>query len=416
MKVTRKENPARRMKWALGPALVLCASSLQSMVLAQEAQVDPKHVQLGKPEYSPYLDRGYPDRVYFGDTHLHTSYSTDAGMMGCRLGPEEAYRFARGEEVTSSTGVRARLLRPLDFLVVADHAENLGLAPMIAESNPDLLKTEFGRTVHDMVKSGKGGLAYNLWGEKMIARQDPLKGNDAILQSIWARETAAAEKYNEPGNFTAFIGFEWSSGSERQQPAPQRDLPGREGQGGSGDSVLAVRQRGPRGPVGVDERSGEEDGCPRARHSAQRQPLERPDVRRRDARDQEGARPRLRRAPDALGAALRSHPDERRRRDAPGALPERRVREFRDLGQGELRPRGPYSRHAPARVRARSLQARSELRGETRESILSSSASSARPTPTQGCRPQRKTTSSERSRPWSLPRDRIASTRSSRAV
>ena len=86
-------------------------------------------------------------------------------MLGCRLGPDEAYRFARGEEVTSSTGVRARLQRPLDFLVVSDHSENLGLAPMIAESNPDLLKTEFGRQVHDLVKSGQGGEAYNAWGE-----------------------------------------------------------------------------------------------------------------------------------------------------------------------------------------------------------------------------------------------------------
>ena len=69
--------------------------------------MDPNKVTLGKAEYSPYLDKGYPDRVYFGDTHLHTSYSTDAGMFGCRLGPDEAYRFARGEEVTSSTGVRS---------------------------------------------------------------------------------------------------------------------------------------------------------------------------------------------------------------------------------------------------------------------------------------------------------------------
>jgi len=66
-------------------------------------------------------------------------------MFGNRLGPEEAYRFAKGEEVTSSTGVRARLLRPLDWLVIADHAENLGLAPMIEESNPALLKSEWGR-------------------------------------------------------------------------------------------------------------------------------------------------------------------------------------------------------------------------------------------------------------------------------
>src|SRR5262249_20334186 len=101
---------------------------------AQDVHADPKNISVDKPEYSPYLDIGYPQRVYFGDTHLHISYSTDAGMIGCRLGPEEAYRFARGEEVISSTGVRARLQRPLDFLVVADHAENLGLAPMIGLS------------------------------------------------------------------------------------------------------------------------------------------------------------------------------------------------------------------------------------------------------------------------------------------
>ena len=66
-------------------------------------------------------------------------------MFGTRLGPDEAYRFARGEEVTSNTGLRARLQRPLDFLVITDHAENLGLAPMIAESNADLLRTSFGK-------------------------------------------------------------------------------------------------------------------------------------------------------------------------------------------------------------------------------------------------------------------------------
>ena len=127
---------------------------------AQDSDAEPDQVTIGRTEYSPYLDQGFPDRVYFGDTHLHTSYSTDAGMVGNRLGPEEAYRFARGEEVTSSTGLRARLQRPLDFLVVSDHAENLGLAPMIAESNPDLLRTDFGRLVHDLVKSGQGPEAY----------------------------------------------------------------------------------------------------------------------------------------------------------------------------------------------------------------------------------------------------------------
>ena len=166
---------------------------------------------LGEREYSPHLDAGYPQQVFWGDTHLHTSISTDAGMLGNRLGPEDAYRFARGEIVVSSTGVRARLQRPLDFLVTADHAENLGLAPMIEERNPDLLKLEFGRRIAQLVYDGKAGEAYTLWGEGMSARQDPLAGQDDLTRSIWERLTAAAERFNEPGKFTAMIGFEWSS-------------------------------------------------------------------------------------------------------------------------------------------------------------------------------------------------------------
>lgn len=73
-------------------------------------------------QYSPYPQRDFPNNVYFGDTRLHTAYSTDAGMVGCTLGPEDAYRFARGETVLSSTGVPARLNRPYDFLVVTDHS------------------------------------------------------------------------------------------------------------------------------------------------------------------------------------------------------------------------------------------------------------------------------------------------------
>ena len=132
-------------------------------------------------------------------------------MFGTRLGPDEAYQFARGEEVISNTGLRVRLQRPLDFLVVADHSENLGLAPMIEESNPELLQTEWGRMVHDMVKSGDGGGAYAAWGEGMQTRQDPLKGNESITRTMWERLTAAAEKYNQPGKFSALIGFEWTS-------------------------------------------------------------------------------------------------------------------------------------------------------------------------------------------------------------
>ena len=82
-----------------------------------------------KQTYSPYAQRDFPDRPLWGDTHLHTAVSFDAGAFGARLLPPDAYRFARGEEVISSTGQPVRLSRPLDFLVVADHSDNLGLFP-----------------------------------------------------------------------------------------------------------------------------------------------------------------------------------------------------------------------------------------------------------------------------------------------
>ena len=163
------------------------------------------------PTYSPYVDQEFPDQVLFGDTHVHTSYSTDAGLMFNRLGVDMAYRFARGEEVTSSIGQRAKLRRPLDFLVVSDHAENLGLAPMIAESNEGLLKTEFGRQISALAKGPNPGSAYALWGKGMAASKDPLAGSEALTRSMWEKLTDAAERYNAPGKFTALIGFEWTS-------------------------------------------------------------------------------------------------------------------------------------------------------------------------------------------------------------
>ena len=198
-------KPARGLQ-----ALVLASAVIGLAGMAAQAQ-DTPGPSTKKINYSPYPAKTFPNRVYFGDTHLHTSYSTDAGMVGNSLGPEEAYRFARGEQVTTSTGLPARLQRPLDFLVVADHAENLGLAPQIAASDPELLKSAWGKKVHDLVKAGKGTDAYNEWITRMNALDDPFKGNDALSRSAWARVTAAAEKYNEPGRFTAFIGFEWTS-------------------------------------------------------------------------------------------------------------------------------------------------------------------------------------------------------------
>jgi hypothetical protein len=198
---------------AVGLTFLVEVNTAFAQGIAGDAPMAADNISLGKKEYSPYLNQSSPDRVFWGDTHLHTSYSTDAGMIGNFLGPDEAFRFARGETVRASAGARARLIRPLDFLVIADHAENLGLASLIAESNADLLRNQWGKMVHDLVKAGKPFDAYVAWGGEMAKGEDPLKDDD-LTRTMWNRIVDSAERFNQPGVFTALHGFEWSSSPE----------------------------------------------------------------------------------------------------------------------------------------------------------------------------------------------------------
>jgi hypothetical protein len=170
------------------------------------------------PSYSPYAGRNFPDRPLWGDTHVHTTLSFDAGSFGNRLGPEEAYQFARGDEVTATTGYKVRLSRPLDWLVVADHSDNMGLFTRIFESHPDILADAEGRRIHDAIKAG-GQAAVAATVELIDAFGKGTKISDALsvepgekaFTATWERIVKAAEDYNDPGRFTAFIGYEWTS-------------------------------------------------------------------------------------------------------------------------------------------------------------------------------------------------------------
>ena len=167
------------------------------------------------PAYSPYVDRDFPTRPFFGDTHLHTSFSMDAGAFGARVGPRDAYRFARGEQVTSSTGQPVKLSRPLDFLVITDHSDNMGFFPDLFAGKPEVLADPTGRKWYDMIQSGKGAEAAM---EIIVAFSHAtfpkalmyLPGTRAY-RGAWEETIAAAEAFNEPGRFTAFIGYEWTS-------------------------------------------------------------------------------------------------------------------------------------------------------------------------------------------------------------
>ena len=191
--------------------------------MAQQGQTDigtldkksAERVFPAKPIYSPYAGRKFPTRPLFGDTHLHTAASFDAGAFGARLGARDAYRFARGEEVIASSGQPAKLSRPLDFLVVADHSDNMGVFPDLFAGKPEILADPTGKKWYEMIMDGKGGAAALEMIMSFSAGTFPkalvYSPDTRAFKNAWQDNVAAAEQYNEPGRFTAFIGYEWTS-------------------------------------------------------------------------------------------------------------------------------------------------------------------------------------------------------------
>jgi hypothetical protein len=200
---------------ALAATLALTAlPALAQVPVPPDAKEVLSSAYTGK-SYSPYAQRGFPSNVYWGDTHLHTSLSMDAGAFGNRLGLDEAYRFARGEEVTSSSGVPAKLSRPLDFLVIADHSDNMGLFPDLYAGKPNILADPTGKDWYERIRKGDGvSVALELIGkfsQGTFPEGLTYAPDTEVYKSVWQGTIDAAEKYNDPGKFTAFIGFEWTS-------------------------------------------------------------------------------------------------------------------------------------------------------------------------------------------------------------
>lgn len=204
---------------SLSIAILFAFSGLALPVMAHDAgqaeQAGLEKVHPSKPAYSPYAGRNFPTRPFFGDTHLHTSFSMDAGAFGARLGPREAYRFARGNEIMASSGQPAKLSRPLDFLVVADHSDGFGFFPLIMGGDPTIMADPQGRKWNEMIHSGNGAAAaidiIQNFGLGTISKAImPVPGTKAY-RGAWQETIKAAEEANEPGRFTAFIGYEWTS-------------------------------------------------------------------------------------------------------------------------------------------------------------------------------------------------------------
>jgi len=172
------------------------------------------HSTAQQNEYNP--ESKHPENVYFGDAHVHTSMSMDAAAWGCRLSPEDAYRYARGEEVTSFKGWKTKLTRPLDWLVIADHSDGYGFYNRMEAGDPWITNEELGERWHDLLQKG----------ERRQVADELVRGfggggdmpwdvaSPEMLGPGWEQTVEAAEKYNDPGLFTAFIAYEWSSQSE----------------------------------------------------------------------------------------------------------------------------------------------------------------------------------------------------------
>ncbi len=161
--------------------------------------------------YSPYAGDDVPRNVYFGDTHIHSSWSADAGNMGNRrIGPDEVYRFSRGETVTAHNGMPVRLRRPLDFILLSDHAEYLGVMNMLDTKDPVLLATEVGRRWSKWRAEGEALKVFAEFGISLLESRDIIDSAD-VEQVAWSRVVANADRWNDPGKFTAFIGYEWTS-------------------------------------------------------------------------------------------------------------------------------------------------------------------------------------------------------------
>jgi hypothetical protein len=192
----------------------------------------------GRP-YSPYAERAYPTDVYFGDTHVHTALSADAGGGGTKLLPRDSYRFARGEQVMSNTGQPVKLSRPFDFYMITDHSDAMGAITDIIGGAPNILADEQGRAFHEAFNAG--GQEALKAAQKMTAMfaQGEISpalnyqpGNPAYKR-VWDDILAAAEEFNEPGVFTTFAAFEWTSlvnGNNLHRNVIFRDGPERTGQ------------------------------------------------------------------------------------------------------------------------------------------------------------------------------------------
>jgi len=209
------------MKNFISLYIAISLSAITTASGAQEFQPNEKQLSdlySGKA-YSPYAERTFPERPLWGDSHLHTSLSMDAGGFGNRVGLRDAYRLARGEQITASSGQPVRLARPLDWLAITDHSDGMGFINDILSASPLVTRYEQGARWSKGMRAG-GQEAVNATLDMIAAASQGTMDPEMLANyspgarryaTVWDDVINAAEEYNDPGAFTALIGFEWTS-------------------------------------------------------------------------------------------------------------------------------------------------------------------------------------------------------------
>ena len=218
---TRRARPLRPFRLRRPPPRRACRVGW-AVAASCAAWLAAPHGAFAAPVSSAYAsaEEGVPHstRLYWGDLHLHTHYSVDAAMFGNhRVGPDEAYRFAKGETVMTSLGKPARLETPLDFLAVADHAESMATIWQLRHPSDEQKRSPGLQSILRVVREGVSAIPA---GIDMLSAVIPafigaevrqMAGNTDAAWSTWRAILASAERHNAPGRFTALIGYEWSS-------------------------------------------------------------------------------------------------------------------------------------------------------------------------------------------------------------
>lgn len=202
-----------------GAMAVLLAACAKTPGPAKPTAAEAAKAAAGAGAYLPDPNRKYAERVLWGDQHVHTGWSADAGLFGATLSPEDTVRFVRGEEVKSSSGRPMKLHRSYDWVAVTDHSDAMGTINQIRAKNPDFMADPTTRGWAEAMNSGdpeKARIAaFQAISAQATKTLPKIFMDPKWLKTAWEKTIDVMEKYNEPGKFTAFIAYEWTSNGER---------------------------------------------------------------------------------------------------------------------------------------------------------------------------------------------------------